>query len=708
MFWCRSKALEPLLSLNLGWDDFDPVDSGKRWNTLAHAVERTFFFMCGFAGFQWSRVPQLGAAANPPYQAEGPGVSILLTSYNYARYIGLTITSILGQTWRHWELIIIDDGSTDTSVSLIESFAREEPRITLLRHPDGGNHGLAASLRCAMEHAQYEFVAFLESDDYWHEKYLETHIKAMQERNAEVIYCTPVCVAQPCGRSRLDYFRKYILFCEKSVPIQNNAMPLRTHILRRNIIPTMSCLVARRSLFSGCDWTSPVASWLDWWLWMQISEAQFIRIQAKCAFWRVHAKSYHSEQKQAVALRKQYVLMRAAYALKQGTKDRLLSDDKESETGRKIKKIIRKMALSFDFLRTGGTVFMCNYPLPELKDGYFQRIRAVDSIFFQRWRIYYNIEYHNPDYPFLGRWGERALYVNARPGVFSVLLLFFCVLRCRQVYFHSVIRLLSFWQRVVLKMPFVRKIWDVHGTVPEEAAFRGEAAQAQKFEKFEALAASEADVILVVSNAMGRHLCNKHGNRLERKILLLPIIAKYDAIRNDEEEQEGALPKVIYAGGLDKWQQIPLMLKTIADAYDHASWHIFTQDPEALRSFMPEELKDKNIPIQTASHDDLIRMYPEYSFGFVLRDGNILNVVSCPTKLVEYVALGVIPILDEVRIGDFADLGLQYVSKDDFIAGRIPNRVERQKMRAANAEVYRKIYGSYLQGISRLRDIVSL
>jgi glycosyltransferase involved in cell wall biosynthesis len=717
MFWCRSKALEPLLSQDLGWDDFEPVDSEKRWNTLAHAVERTFFFICGFAGFQWSRVPQLGVSTVPASHAEDPGVSILLTSYNYARYIGTTITSILSQTWTHWELIIIDDGSTDASVSLIESFAKEEPRIKLLCHPDGGNHGLAASLRYAMEHARYELVAFIESDDYWHEKYLEIHVKAMWEHNADVTYCIPAFVAQPDAYDRCDDFRRFLRACEKIVSFRDAPKSLQAHLHRRNIIPTMSCLVAKRSLFADCDWTSPVAPWLDWWLWMQISDVRFFRIPTKYVFWRVHAESYHSGLKKLGAIKKQYLLMRESYAQKSGAPknsffdnifDKLNVYEKLQEVGRRIKIYIRKIKLLFDFLWTGGTVFMCNYPLPELKDGYFQRIHAIDSIFSKRWRIYFNIEYHTIGYPFFGLREEKALYVNARPDPLSGLLLMLFILRCRQVYFHSVIRLLSRWQRLVMKMPFVKKIWDVHGAVPEETAFQGDVVQARTFEKFEALAASWADVILVVSNAMGRHLCNKYGSSLEQKIVLLPIITRYKLPRNNEREEAGPLPKVIYAGGVDKWQQIPLMLETIAKSYDRASWHIFTQNPAVFHSLMPEELKNKDIPIQTATRDEMLRMYTEYAFGFILRDGNILNIVSCPTKLVEYIAMGVIPILQETRLGDFVGLGLQYVTRDDFVMGKIPDREERQKMRIINTEVYRKIYDQYIQGVDRLKDIALL
>ncbi|GHU06694.1 hypothetical protein FACS1894158_13960 [Betaproteobacteria bacterium] len=314
MFWCRSKTLEPFLSKNFSWDDFAPTDERERWNTLAHAVERTFFFMCGFSGFQWSRVPQLEQSYKSDALLDGPWVSVILTSYNYAKYIGVSITSVLSQTWKSWELIIIDDGSTDASLDIIASFVAEDPRVSLLRHPDGGNHGLSASLQYAIQHAKHEIIAFLESDDFWCESYLEEHLKAMGKHKADATYCGVTCLAQPGAQQRLPSFRDYLSFCEENVPDKDKSFTLNATLRKRNVIPTMSCAVVKSSLLKNCNFDPPVAVWIDWWLWLQMDRAQFFYVDKKMTFWRVHAKSYHSKQEiseeETHAL---YALMRRQY-----------------------------------------------------------------------------------------------------------------------------------------------------------------------------------------------------------------------------------------------------------------------------------------------------------------------------------------------------------------------------------------------------------
>ncbi|GHU06692.1 hypothetical protein FACS1894158_13950 [Betaproteobacteria bacterium] len=257
-------------------------------------------------------------------------------------------------------------------------------------------------------------------------------------------------------------------------------------------------------------------------------------------------------------------------------------------------------------------------------------------------------------------------------------------------------------------MPCIKKIWDVHGAVPEETEFQGDSAQAKLFGEYETLAAANADVILAVSNAMGRHLCKKYGDHLQQKIVILPIISKYEQLPIAADRQEGALPRIIYVGGVDKWQQIPLMLQIINAAYTLASWHIYTQEPETFMALLPDELRVKDLPIKSVTRDDLLQIYPKFSFGFVLRDRNILNVVSCPTKLVEYIALGIIPIMDEVSIGDFVELGLCYITKDDVLKRDLPSLEKTLEMREINYEVYKAIYNSYLQGLRRLCIAASL
>jgi glycosyltransferase involved in cell wall biosynthesis len=91
-----------------------------------------------------------------------PLVSIIVSNYNYGRYIASAIQSALDQTYRKIELIICDDGSTDDSVQIIESFERKDERLRLIRKANGGQ---ASGFNAAFAVSQGEIIALLDSDD---------------------------------------------------------------------------------------------------------------------------------------------------------------------------------------------------------------------------------------------------------------------------------------------------------------------------------------------------------------------------------------------------------------------------------------------------------------------------------------------------------------------------------------------------------------
>ena len=92
-------------------------------------------------------------------------VSVITPSYNCARFIGATIESVQAQTYPNWELIIVDDCSTDHSREVIEKYIGEDPRIKLVVLER--NSGAAVARTKAMQLAQGRYMAFLDSDDLW-------------------------------------------------------------------------------------------------------------------------------------------------------------------------------------------------------------------------------------------------------------------------------------------------------------------------------------------------------------------------------------------------------------------------------------------------------------------------------------------------------------------------------------------------------------
>ena len=91
-----------------------------------------------------------------------PQITIITTSYNYGEYISQTIESVLAQTFSDWELIIVDDASTDNSIEIIKKYC-DDTRIKLICHDK--NKGLKESIKTALKYAKGEWIAFVESDD---------------------------------------------------------------------------------------------------------------------------------------------------------------------------------------------------------------------------------------------------------------------------------------------------------------------------------------------------------------------------------------------------------------------------------------------------------------------------------------------------------------------------------------------------------------
>ena len=106
-------------------------------------------------------------------------VSIIMPSYNAEKYIAAAIKSVLNQTYSYWELIIVDDCSTDGTVKVILSF--RDKRIRFYKNEK--NSGAAISRNCALRQAKGRWIAFLDSDDIWHPEKLEQQISFMEEKH---------------------------------------------------------------------------------------------------------------------------------------------------------------------------------------------------------------------------------------------------------------------------------------------------------------------------------------------------------------------------------------------------------------------------------------------------------------------------------------------------------------------------------------------
>jgi|SRR5690625_3061515 len=112
-------------------------------------------------------------------ECKQPLVSVITPAYNAERFIGETIESVLEQTYPNWEMIIVDDRSTDRTVEIVKTYQKQDKRIQLIQLKE--NSGSAVARNTAMDHANGRYLAFLDSDDLWMTNKLERQVAFMQD-----------------------------------------------------------------------------------------------------------------------------------------------------------------------------------------------------------------------------------------------------------------------------------------------------------------------------------------------------------------------------------------------------------------------------------------------------------------------------------------------------------------------------------------------
>ena len=115
-----------------------------------------------------------------------PVVTVIMPSHNSERFIEESIDSVINQTFEEWELIVIDDASTDGTLELLEEHRRKDERIRIV--PQEKNQGPAHARNVGLSQARGDFVAFLDSDDVWHPHKTAKQIAAMHYHHADISY----------------------------------------------------------------------------------------------------------------------------------------------------------------------------------------------------------------------------------------------------------------------------------------------------------------------------------------------------------------------------------------------------------------------------------------------------------------------------------------------------------------------------------------
>lgn len=115
-------------------------------------------------------------------------VSVIMPVYNSSRFLGSAIDSVLNQTHKNLELLIIDDKSTDNSLAIAEEYAKTDNRIRVIASQV--NQGVAKARNQGIADAAGDYIALLDSDDVWCHDKLERQLRLLEEKNAVISYCS--------------------------------------------------------------------------------------------------------------------------------------------------------------------------------------------------------------------------------------------------------------------------------------------------------------------------------------------------------------------------------------------------------------------------------------------------------------------------------------------------------------------------------------
>lgn len=160
------------------------------------------------------------------------------------------IESVVGQTFVDWELLVVDDGSSDASQAIALRHASSDPRIRAIAHPDGRNHGMSATRNLGIAHASGEHIGFLDADDVWEPHKLAEQVSLLADHpEADMVYGRTLIWYRWTGRSEPDD-RYYDLGVE---PDRVHHPPVLFRILLGNVhqTPTTCSALIRRPVVTA-------------------------------------------------------------------------------------------------------------------------------------------------------------------------------------------------------------------------------------------------------------------------------------------------------------------------------------------------------------------------------------------------------------------------------------------------------------------------
>lgn len=254
-----------------------------------------------------------------------PVVSIITPAYNAGLYISETILSVQNQTYDNWELIIVDDGSTDNTKEVIAGFLSDD-RIIYIYQPNG-RQGKARNN--AIRVARGKYLAFLDADDLWLENKLQLQVDFIENNNTDLVYCQGWMFDTNNPEKLIDY---------NAPPGYANRNTFLMTLLKGNVIPVLSVLMKKEAVLKvNCfDEYLQVQNTEDYQLWLKLADKgnYFYGMPERLFKYRLHSGQSTSDT--------EYMVINKVWAI-----SRINYESVEIETVNAILKKKTERALSY-------------------------------------------------------------------------------------------------------------------------------------------------------------------------------------------------------------------------------------------------------------------------------------------------------------------------------------------------------------------------
>ncbi len=310
-------------------------------------------------------------------------------------------------------------------------------------------------------------------------------------------------------------------------------------------------------------------------------------------------------------------------------------------------------------------LFLAPFPtIHNIKDGMINRVDAIDNTVKQHERSYLDVSLRKNWKKNIRQEGKANIYnLNIIRHFFAV---FKLLKQANIIYTHSIHGFTYLWLFIPLLKAKI--ILDAHGVVPEEMKYFSKyKLRYIYYEMLEKMVIKKTSSLICVTHVMRSHFQRKYP-KFKGDYYIYNIFPKNITAGNSSKNSGSDQINVIYSGGISPWQNIDMMLQLISqNITPNIRYTILTSNTAYIKNKLQHYgIKPEDVVIDSVLPDELAVYYEKADYAFILRDDNIVNRVACPTKLVEYLNYGIIPIVLCPNIGDFYDYGYKYLPKEKF------------------------------------------